>query len=233
MSRTTYILGLILLSGCAQQQYIWVKPDASQNDFNVDNYTCLQEAQQRVGRASVNAYYGEAVNTVQTNQQLYVSCMNAHGWQIRPKPTGQQQAAQQAQSNPLQDALNTYKSEAEAYCRDPELQPFFVKSPCEISNATLEQLSDSSKINDEQKPALQKAQAASTEPNKKLIQAFRQYGGQKGNAIASLLEKIDGQSDANDLDLYSGKITWGEYNRRRKDQSVQGRDQINEIRQSK
>ncbi len=145
---------------------------------------------------------------------------------------GKKQAAQQAQSNPLQDAVKTFNSEADATCRDPALQPYFVKSPCDIFNATLEQLSDSSKINDEQKAALQKARAAFTDASKKLIQAYRQYGGQKGNETASLLEKTDGQSDANQLDLYSGKITWGEYNRRRKDSNVQLRDQYNDIWQS-
>ena len=220
------------MSGCAQQP-VWVKPGASQNDFSVDRYACLQEAQQRVGAARVNPYSGAAVNTVQTNQMLFTSCMNARGWYLQTQPKRQQQAAQQAQSNPLQDAITAFNAEIATMCRDPELQPYLVKSPCDISGATLEQLSDPSRINDQQKASLQKGRQAYIEALKKLIQAMRQYGGQKGNADASVRQKMDEQFEANLLNLYSGKIAWGEYNRRRKDLSGQMRHQIMEIWQSK
>jgi hypothetical protein len=66
-----------------------------------------------------------------------------------------------------------------------------------------------------------------------LIQAFRQYGGSKGAAMATVREKIDDEGSANLLNLYSGKITWGEYNQNRKDINIRGRDKQNEIFSSK
>ena len=49
---------VLLLSACAPM--VWMKPGASQNDFSRDKFTCLQQAQQRVSSANVNAYGGTA-----------------------------------------------------------------------------------------------------------------------------------------------------------------------------
>jgi hypothetical protein len=218
------------LAGCAQP--MWVKPGASQSDFSSDRYTCLQESQQRIAAAQVNVYGGAAINRVQTNEQLFASCMNAHGWYLQRQAMGQQQAAQM-QPNPLKEASDTFMAELTARCQEPELQPYFAKTSCNALDATLEQLTDSSTITEPQKIALQKNRSEYLEQSRKFIQALRQYGGQKGNAIASLREKIGDQGDAVMLDLYAGKITWGEYNRRRKELAVQGRDKMNEISNSK
>src|SRR5258706_15331717 len=65
MSKRLIALGGLLVSACAPM--LWNKPGASQNDFSRDRYTCVQQAQQRVAGAQVNAYGGTASNTVVTN----------------------------------------------------------------------------------------------------------------------------------------------------------------------
>src|SRR5262245_31848158 len=72
------------LTGCAQGR--WVKYGASQQEANQDHYACLQESQQRVSGAQVNAYGGSAQNVVITNQQLYYACIQARGYiYVRPQ----------------------------------------------------------------------------------------------------------------------------------------------------
>ena len=219
---------IVLAVGCAQTQNVWVKPGASQNDFSSDRYACLQDSQQRVGAAQVNPYGGAAVNTVRTNEQLFASCMNARGWYLQ-RQAGTQEPAQGAQPSPVKIAFDTFAAEAQARCREPELQPYFAKTSCNAFDITLEQLTDSSKITEEQKVALQKNRSEYLQQSRKLIQAIRQYGGQKGASVATLREKSDEEVDANILELYTGRISWGEYNRHRKDINVRLRDNQNEI----
>src|SRR5207253_1074370 len=116
-------------------------------------------------------------------------------------------------SNPLKIASDNFAAEVKARCQEPELRPYFTKTPCIAFDATLEQLSDSSGITEEQKVALQKNRSEYFEQSRRFIQALRQHGGQKGAAIATMREKLDDEGDANILDLYAGKISWGEYNR--------------------
>ena len=71
------------------------------------------------------------------------------------------------------------------------------------------------------------------EPTMRGEEALRQYGGPKDSTSASLWEQLDESGEQNVLDLYSGRITSGEYNRRRKELAVQFRNKDMEIRNSK
>ena len=72
---------------CAPRM-IWVKPDASQDDFSKDKYTCMQEAQQPVSSSTVNAYGGYSGSHVRTNKALFKACMNAKGWYLQRAKSG-------------------------------------------------------------------------------------------------------------------------------------------------
>ena len=71
----------VLLGSCAPP--VWVKPNATQHDFAVDRYACLQEAQQQGGSAYVNAYAGVASSGSYTNGMLFNACMQARGWSLQ------------------------------------------------------------------------------------------------------------------------------------------------------
>jgi len=71
---------VVVLAGCAPM--VWTKPGGTQSEFAEDNYQCLQESQQRQGRAQLNRYGGAAIDTVETNAGLYSACMNARGWYL-------------------------------------------------------------------------------------------------------------------------------------------------------
>ena len=54
----------VLLVGCARQ-VVWIKPEATQVDFDRDHYVCLRNAR---------------VVMTRTDTTLYNACMRAQGW---------------------------------------------------------------------------------------------------------------------------------------------------------
>lgn len=81
MHKFLFALLAIVLVGCAQGR--WMKDGITQQEANQDHYACLQEAQQRVSGAQVNAYGGTAQNKVVTNWNLYNACIAARGYTYR------------------------------------------------------------------------------------------------------------------------------------------------------
>lgn len=225
MLRASIALLVLLLVACAPMT--WNKPGASQNEFSQDRYDCMQQAQQRVSSALVNAYGGAASDQVITNANLFGSCMNAKGYYLQ----NNQQSIQpsQPQANPLKDADESAISEAKSVCAREDIKPYFNKSPCNALEISLEQMSDKSKISADEKVAVSKLRAENQTITNKLVDAYRRYGGVKGADIVMLWEKFEQLREKNVLDLYQGKINWGEYNHRRHELAVQFRDELNQI----
>ena len=60
--------------------------------------------------------------------------------------------------------------------------------------------------------------------------AFQRSLGSRGNKVADLQQNfLMPKSDSIYLDLYNGKITWGEFNKQRKELAVQFRERANAI----
>ena len=67
-ARFLLLVGAGLLSACAAPR--WVKPEASKSDFVQDQSICMKEVQ-------------EPPPSGVTNEQLYQTCMSAHGWKLQ------------------------------------------------------------------------------------------------------------------------------------------------------
>ncbi len=61
------------LCGCAPQPMIWVKPGASQQDYNKDSYDCERDLRQ-------SGYYGDGLAGAINMRGFFERCMIAHGW---------------------------------------------------------------------------------------------------------------------------------------------------------
>ncbi len=130
----------------------------------------------------------------------------------------QQNQAQQANAEAGKKALQALKDKQEGFCNDPANHVYYAKTGCKPNEITFDQQLDKAKISASEKMVLKdlylKLQALSREAATNM----RTYYGAKGVKGADLAEgKMIPQSDKNNLDLYSGKITWGEYNTRRKE----------------
>lgn len=91
-----FLVICMAVAGCASKGQIapmhWDKPGATQDDFSKDNYSCLQESQQRLMDMNLDAASGIASERVITNGVLFDACMKAKGWNVHNQP---QQAQEQ------------------------------------------------------------------------------------------------------------------------------------------
>ena len=82
-------VSLFILSGCATPTS-WNKPGASAQDFNADNYQCMQGSQHQTSSVYVNPYGGSSSSRQTTNIPLFNACMNAKGWSLQRQNTAAQ-----------------------------------------------------------------------------------------------------------------------------------------------
>lgn len=214
------IIGLFALSvflvGCAQS--LWVKPTARPGEFESDRYTCVQQSQQRIGVATVNRFAGTAVDQQITNDQVFKSCMTAKGWSLNSKEAAE---AQVAQSNAVfvsaKERISQVEAKIQASCVAPEYKEYYAKSACNTNDISFVQLADDTKITELQKIVLLKQQEMIATFLKDIDVALRS-AGPNGVREADIRKNFQGpMTDKNTLNLYTGKITWGEYNQRRKE----------------
>jgi predicted aspartyl protease len=109
------------------------------------------------------------------------------------------------------EALASFKSEILAVCAREDLQPHFSKSPCNPEDTTLEQMADKSRITNAEKVALSKANAEVKRIVKETFDIFRPYYPQLVASAKAQREELDKVT----VDFYEGRITRGEYNKRR------------------
>lgn len=227
------IIPLALLVGCAQT---WYKPTAKAGDFEKDRYDCLQQSQQQFSAAQTNGWQGAAVSKTVTNDGLFGSCMNARGWSLQNKQAlegqlQQQQASNMVSQNQAQSEIQRLKGMREAICANPSLKAYYDRSPCNAGDPTFAQLADSSKITSTQKAALLKQRDAVADYQKQQTAVNQGFGGRAAKISAAAELDIVPKNDQNNLDLYNGKITWGEYNQRRKDIYLKFQERAKSIQQ--
>jgi hypothetical protein len=195
------------LASCGQQaQQLWLKPGAAANEFGQERYACLQQSQQPSSSAYIGRYGGAANSNVITNDGLYSACMNSKGWALTPV----------TDVKGFNDAMRPVGEELLAYCSKDDLQALYRKKmSCKAIDATPEQLSDRSKISNEEKIALLKWQDLIQGSNEKIAVNYRQYNPKNGDAVASAIEAGAADSRKLALEFSNGGFSWGEYNKRR------------------
>lgn len=171
----------------------------------------MQQSQQGASTAFVNNYGGAAHSGVITNQNLFNACMNAQGWSLQ-QPNSPQQQANNEQAKVAIDAIN---AEFQALCARPDLQPYYSRTPCKPADTTLEQMADKSKITEAEKVALNKVRIEVRALTNKMNDVIRQYDPQNAPAIIARRDQAQVVQDQLVLEFYEGRMTQGEYNKRR------------------
>jgi predicted aspartyl protease len=194
----------LVLFGCAAQT-TWVKPGLTQDQFAKDRYGCMQQSQQRVSSAYVDQYGGGSVNHVITNANLFNACMNAQGYSLQKQASVEQAKA----------AFAAIESERLALCATEEVQPYYSKSACRPEDTTLEQMADKSRITNTEKVALSEVRSESKKFNKEWDEIFRQYYPELAPKVIGQRQQMIAEQDSVIEDFYQGRITRGEYNKRR------------------
>jgi hypothetical protein len=208
------ITALIVVAGC--QPLVWNRPGALQADFNTDRFQCMQVSQQQSSSAYVNRYGGYASSEQTTNDPLFKACMNAKGWSLERQGANNEQAAQNKAE--VEAAIKAVRERQERNCADPKFSPYYSKTACGADKITFEQLADTSKISPAAKAIFAEMRNSVEALSREFMDLQRKYGGAVGAKRSDLyMTTAKVQIDKNNLDLYNGLTTWGEYNRRRQD----------------
>lgn len=187
--------------GCANN--VWVKSGATANDFNVDRAQCNAQS------------YSIPFASIYQQAAVQNECMVGKGWVLRDKASND--ASNSAAESSWKAVLDKSRTDSEARCRDSAYKAYYAKTACFAKDITFEQMADSTKITPQQKPVLMAVKKSVDEQMEKNFSALKNIPNAPGAKIASLYKSYDIEFDKNALDLYSGKITWGDYNHKRKE----------------
>ena len=124
-------------------------------------------------------------------------------------------AVAQISLDPAKAAIDSVKSEILEFCASEELRPHFSKTPCNPEDTTLEQMADKSRITNAEKVALSKARTENKRFVKETEDIFRQYYPQLAPSIIARRVHANIELDKITVAFYEGRITRGEYNKRR------------------
>jgi hypothetical protein len=114
-----------------------------------------------------------------------------------------------------QEQLNKLKQQTDSRCANAEFKAYYEKTPCIANQINFQYVSDTSKITPIQKKVFQNLRSSIDENQRERISVDRATGF---GWAADLMERfLIPPNDANNLDLLNGKITWGEYNTKRRD----------------
>ena len=126
-----------------------------------------------------------------------------------------EKALEKINPNPMVQQQNLADRNKEL-CDDPQYKAYLDKSPCFGKPITPNQLSDTSKITEEQKVVLEKYRRELADYRKERIAYDRKYGGSRGGKISDIVDTyLIPKTNLNAQNLYDGNISWGEYNQRK------------------
>jgi len=168
-------------------------------------------------------------------QSAWQSCMYSNGWsQGRPQssqasassslypsfrdaPQSDNREVVTDPANRIKYALDRAQREAAYQCKEDQYRLFFAKTGCSSDDITPEQLADTSRISFMVQPVALKLQPEIAATVERVRDAEREFGGARGAKVADALDVALYDAEQNMKGLCDGKLTWGEYNHRRKE----------------
>jgi hypothetical protein len=133
---------------------------------------------------------------------------------------------------PTQESMNAWRAkEAEIrqrldkICTDEKYKLFFAKTPCNVSELTLQHLTDTSKVTPAEKSVLLQMDAEYLTIAQMVADNYKLNTRPESLGTALANNRMKGRSDSQEnlFNLYQGKITWGGYNTQRKAITVNGK----------
>lgn len=200
------------LAGCATGQH----PTNNQSVFNSDYGQCEYEATRSTPLTGHESVIALALSRV----DLINKCMGNRGYY---KSSNQAKNNSSSNNNPdmpvqLNDSLKRIEEEFKQNCLKLEYQEYYSKTGCLTGDINMEHMVDTSKITSPQKAVMLQARGLADQSNKEKVQIIRELGGVKGSQYGDLYDStVVTRNDRNNIDLYNGRVTWGEYNQRRKE----------------
>jgi hypothetical protein len=210
----------------AQSDKVWYKPKVYQENFKTDRDSCSAPGQNQTGFNNCMGQRGWTLvdRNIQNadrkfcqdkssglddseKRAAYLSCLLEKGWD---------------DENETQYKMRMLSKEAAEACKLEEFKLFNSKSPCEQKDITLQHLADASFINEQEKVAMLAFVKSADEIERKRLEAFRAGGMVEKKLYEYRLKTSNPKTQENRLSLLTGKINFGEFNKRRKELFTEG-----------
>jgi len=130
---------------------------------------------------------------------------------------------------PQTPTVKTWQARSQALCDIQEFAELLAKTTCDAKDISFDQLVDTTKITTQQKPILVKFRMQADALYKELQEWRRKNGNITDKQIADYVDTQQSVYDQYNLDLYNGKINWGEYNKARKEEYEKNMAELTKI----
>lgn len=207
-------MATIVLVGCLgipQASTNWNKAGTSDDQMRRDMMNCRQYGMQS---AQANGVAGNLFVEAWIQQEAN-DCMRNLGYGQGVVSSGSSKTGMVA----VMEIRNDIQKKQRALCENAELKNYYLKTSCLPLEMTRGQLSDKNKITPTQQLIIPKIRSAEDALNKEERTKLR-MSGSTGGAVADFLELSIASQNKNIQDLDGGKVSWGEYNYRRKEIAV-------------
>jgi hypothetical protein len=207
------------LAGCSHPKILYDKPGLTSEEFNRDRYDCVQQSRVSwsgggTGGLGAAMIIGAKSNADNQANDLFKMCMEARGYTARQVSN---QDFENQKNSPLKDRISIINKERSERCNKSEYKLLQTKMACKSNENSLQQLVDKNLISEEEKPIFSKYRIESQGSNDRLLDALRLYGNEKDKEASVVMEDMIKKTEEKALDLFEGKISWGEYNKCRKE----------------
>jgi len=205
----------------AQSDKVWYKPKVYEESFKIDRDSCATPGQNQIGfnncigqrgwtsvdRNIQNAdrkFCQDKSSALDDSEKraAYLSCLLEKGWD---------------QENDTQYKMRILGKVFAEACKLEEYKLFNLKAPCEQKDITLQHLADASFINEQEKVAMLAFVKSVDQIERKRLDAFRTGGMLEKKLYEYRLKTSNPKIEEIRLSLLTGKINFGEFNKRRKE----------------
>ena len=190
----------VFLTGCATQpQNVWTKQGASAQDFDIDSAQCNAQA------------FAGGYGNLWTIAIIQNQCLRGKGWYgTDPKNAS-------TSNNELLAERDEIRRKSRERCADPKFAVIYEKTPCLSGSIDFKYMTDETRITSAQKNVFIEWRLDLGQSVEKIVEFETRLNGGVGRKVAANFLSAKIEDDKNNLDLYNGKITWGQYNSRRKE----------------
>lgn len=216
---------VLVSAGCAVQPKYKLVKSVSEDQLRQDNAACQNQAQMiQMSDWEFKGTFMEGANIQMKRNRAFENCLISKGY-IR-----QGEDAQQAHSEYL-ERLKFNDSATVALCDKPEFKPLFDHTNCGKQDISIAMLNDNTRITKSQKLLFQKYDAEQAEISSERSEIIKSSSDAKMKEYYMYYEaNIEMPQKINKSELYSGKKTWGEYNKEKLKLKSLNLNKFNEIK---
>jgi hypothetical protein len=160
------------------------------------------------------------VNELNRNN-AWERCVRARGYYTTDQTPPRTEVSHDNMINTIRISIEEAKNASNDLCHQADLSVFYKKSACNVGDLTLEQLSDKSKANPDEKQAVSKLQSEEKRTASKVVKLLLQHEKVKGITLAGLIKKHIILNDNLYVVLFNGTYTFGEFNQKRQEIDLQ------------